>query len=130
MGPTVEAAAPVVDEIREPAAVPESTSHHTTASKRRLADELRRGFVIPRVEGRIVHSIHRYRSFDPPGTLTFRFTQVFKRFIGVSQHGNHYHVIHDCSSRKRAQIGKPTQICGCARNREATLIRLQPSWRS
>merc|ERR1711911_214167 len=34
--PTVEAAAPVVDEIREPAAVPESTSHHTTASKRRL----------------------------------------------------------------------------------------------
>merc|ERR1712137_1508487 len=64
--PTVEAAAPVVDEIREPAAVPESTSHHTTASKRRLADELRRGFVIPRVEGRIVHSIHRYRSFDPP----------------------------------------------------------------
>ena len=101
--PTVEAVAAIVDEIREPSAVPESTGNHSTASKRRLADELRRGFVIPRVEGRIVHSIHRYRSFDPPGTLTFRFTQVFKRFIGVSQHGNHYHVIHDCSSRGKCR---------------------------
>ena len=41
--PTVEAVAAIVDEIREPSAVPESTSNRTTASKRRLADELRRG---------------------------------------------------------------------------------------
>ena len=86
-------------EIREPSAIPESVADNCQPGNRRFIDELRRGFHLPRVEGRIVHTIHRRKNFDNERSIYARFTQVFKRFIAVSQHNNHFHVLHDCSSR-------------------------------